>query len=41
MPNLALADVSTEDLLKEIAHRLECTAKPEKRLILLGEQQCT
>jgi hypothetical protein len=36
--NLALADVSTEDLLRELSHRLECTRKPEKRLILIGEQ---
>ncbi|GFH06350.1 adenylate kinase [Haematococcus lacustris] len=31
----ALADVPTEELLRELSHRLECTKKPEKRLILI------
>jgi hypothetical protein len=37
-PNLALADVPTEELMRELSHRLECTKKPEKRLILIGGQ---
>ena len=32
-----LAEVSTEDLMKEVQRRLECQKKPEKRLILVGE----
>jgi hypothetical protein len=40
-PNLALADVSTEELLRELSHRLECTKKPEKRLILIGGSATT
>lgn len=35
-PNLALADVPTEELLRELSHRLECSKKPEKRIILIG-----
>jgi len=31
-----LADVPTEELMRELAHRLECTKKPEKRIILIG-----
>lgn len=36
----ALADVPTEELLRELSHRLECTKKPEKRLILIGPPGC-
>ena len=32
-----LAEVSTVDLMTEVARRLECATKPEKRLILIGE----
>lgn len=32
----ALADLSTDDLMREISRRLECTLKPEKRIILIG-----
>lgn len=35
-----LAEVSTEDLMKELQHRLDCTKKPEKRLILIGPPGC-
>uniref|UniRef100_A0A7S3RA70 adenylate kinase n=1 Tax=Dunaliella tertiolecta TaxID=3047 RepID=A0A7S3RA70_DUNTE len=35
-----LADVSTEELMRELSHRLECTKKPEKRLILIGPPGC-
>lgn len=31
-----LAEVSTADLMTEVARRLECATKPEKRLILVG-----
>ena len=33
-----LLDVPTEELLKEVQRRLECQTKPEKRLILVGQQ---
>ena len=32
-----LVEVSTVDLMTEVARRLECATKPEKRLILVGE----
>lgn len=35
--NAVLAEVSTEDLMRELSHRLECTKKPEQRMILIGE----
>ena len=35
-PNMALAEVPVEELLAEISRRLECSKKPEKRLILIG-----
>lgn len=38
---LDLTEISTEELLKELSHRLECTKKPEKRLVLIGEWFCT
>lgn len=31
-----LAEVATADLLAEVQRRLECTDKPEKRIILVG-----
>ena len=34
--SMALADVPVEELLAEVARRLECAKKPEKRLILIG-----
>lgn len=37
--NAQLADVPTDQLMRELAHRLECTQKPEKRLILIGTLQ--
>jgi hypothetical protein len=33
-----LSDVSLSDILKELQHRVECTLKPEKRIVLVGEQ---
>lgn len=36
-PALDLAEVSTEELVKEVQRRMECLNRPEKRLILLGE----
>lgn len=37
MPSaLDLAEVPTEQLVKEVQRRMECLNKPEKRLILLG-----
>jgi len=38
--NQALAEVPTDELMRELAHRLECTKKPEKRLILIGPPGC-
>jgi hypothetical protein len=35
--NPVLADIPTEELMRELSHRLECAKKPEKRLILVGE----
>ena len=35
-PNMALAEVPVEELLAELTRRLECSKKPEKRLILIG-----
>ncbi|KAG2484470.1 hypothetical protein HYH03_016704 [Edaphochlamys debaryana] len=35
-----LAEVSTEALMAEIQHRLDCTRKPEKRIILIGPPGC-
>lgn len=31
-----LTEVSTEALMAEIQRRLDCTKKPEKRIILIG-----
>ena len=31
-----LADVSIQDLMNEVQRRLDCTKKPDKRLILIG-----
>lgn len=31
-----LAEISTEDLMKEVNRRLSCLQKPEKRLVLIG-----
>lgn len=31
-----LSEVTSEELLKELQHRLDCQTKPEKRLILIG-----
>ncbi|GLC34677.1 Adenylate kinase [Pleodorina starrii] len=35
-----LSEVATEDLMKEISHRLDCLKKPEKRVILIGPPGC-
>lgn len=32
-----LEDVSTDDLIKEVQRRIECTLKPEKHVVLIGE----
>ena len=32
-----LAEIATEDLMKEVQRRLNCQSKPEKRLILVGK----
>ncbi|GFR39996.1 hypothetical protein Agub_g530 [Astrephomene gubernaculifera] len=40
MPQVDLSEVATEDLMKEIQHRLDCTKKPEKRVILIGPPGC-
>lgn len=34
---LDLSEINTEDLVHEVQRRLECLNKPEKRLILIGE----
>ncbi|KAK2080876.1 hypothetical protein QBZ16_000730 [Prototheca wickerhamii] len=39
-PALDLAEVSTEELVKEVQRRMECLNRPEKRLILLGPPGC-
>jgi len=31
-----LADVSIQDLMSEVQRRLDCTKKPDKRIILIG-----
>lgn len=31
-----LAEINTEDLMKEVERRLSCLSKPEKRLVLIG-----
>lgn len=31
-----LSEVSTEDLVAEVKRRIECSLKPEKRVILIG-----
>mmetsp|Transcript_32589 Transcript_32589/g.71961 ORF Transcript_32589/g.71961 Transcript_32589/m.71961 type:complete len:240 (-) Transcript_32589:329-1048(-) len=35
-----LSDVPVDELLKEVSRRLECTKKPEKRLVLIGPPGC-
>eukprot|EP00798_Chlamydomonas_sp_ICE-L_P024225 gene24225-9824_t len=35
-----LTDVPIDDLLKEVSRRLECSKKPERRLILIGPPGC-
>ncbi|EFJ49487.1 adenylate kinase [Volvox carteri f. nagariensis] len=35
-----LSEVPTDELMKEIQHRLDCTTKPEKRIILIGPPGC-
>lgn len=35
---LDLSDLPTVALMKEVERRLECLNKPEKRLVLIGEQ---
>lgn len=37
---MSLESVSTEALVAEIARRLECQNKPERRLILIGPPGC-
>jgi len=37
---MSLEEVSTEALVAEIARRLECQNKPERRLILIGPPGC-
>ena len=36
----ALAEVSTDALMREIQRRLDCQSKPDKRLILIGPPGC-
>ena len=36
----ALAEVSTDALMREIQRRLDCQSKPDKRLILVGPPGC-
>ncbi len=33
-----LTEVPVDELLKEVSRRLECTKKPERRMILIGEE---
>ena len=40
MPNVDLADVPVDELLREVSRRLECAKKPERRLILVGPPGC-
>ena len=35
-----LVDVSTDDLLAEVQRRMHCMDKPEKRVIMVGENEC-
>jgi adenylate kinase len=35
-----LSEVSAVELMKELQHRLDCTTKEEKRLILIGPPGC-
>jgi hypothetical protein len=37
---MSLEEVPTDALMAEIARRLECQTKPEKRLILIGPPGC-
>lgn len=39
MPDLT--EVPVEDLLEEVQRRMLCALKPQKRVILIGEQQST
>ena len=32
-----LEDVSTDDLIREVQRRIECTLKPEKHVVLIGK----
>ncbi len=32
-----LEDVSTDDLIREVQRRIECTMKPEKHVVLIGK----
>lgn len=32
-----LEDVSTDDLIREVQRRIECSTKPEKHVVLIGE----
>jgi len=32
-----LGDVPTDDLIKEVQRRIECTMKPEKHVVLIGQ----
>jgi len=34
---LDLSEIPVGDLMAEVARRLDCQGKPEKRLILIGE----
>ncbi len=34
-----LAEIQTEDLMKEVERRLSCLSKPEKRLVLIGKRE--
>ncbi|MEW5299158.1 MAG: hypothetical protein WDW38_005047 [Sanguina aurantia] len=40
MGKVNLSDVHSDDLVKELAHRLDCGTKPEKRLVLIGPPGC-
>ena len=37
---MVLAEVSSDALMREVQRRLECQAKPDKRLILIGPPGC-
>ncbi|PNH12929.1 Adenylate kinase B, partial [Tetrabaena socialis] len=40
MGGMDLSEFSTESLMAEIQHRLDCGRKPEKRIVLIGPPGC-